>query len=68
MMSIQYPAPLSRGIAWWPTVYDCISAIAAKRCGYNRVYFAAASLSLSYTGRKTPAFCLLTPISGQSAT
>lgn len=51
-MSIQYPAPLSRGIAWWPTVYDCISAIAAKRCGYNRVYFAAASLSLSLYGTK----------------
>lgn len=51
-MSIQYPSALGGGITWWPTVYDCISAIAAKRCGYNQIYFSAPSLSLSLYGTK----------------
>lgn len=50
MTAIDYPKPMGGEVHWWPGVYDCISAIAAKRCGYDRVYLSAKSLSWSLYG------------------
>ena len=49
-MDILYPKPLDGQINWWPVVYDCISAVAAGRFGYGRVYLSASSLACSLYG------------------
>ncbi len=50
MTAIDYPKPMVAAVNWWPCVYDCISVIAARRCGYDRVYLSAKSLSRSLYG------------------
>ena len=49
-MDILYPKPLDKQIDWWPAVYDCISAVAAARFGYGRVYLSAGALTRSLYG------------------